>query len=166
MTTVSGKSVRDGSPIRDASAADCARLTRIAREAKAHWEYPATWLAQWEATLTITPDFVHRHVVREAEVSGLPIGFHALVDGTGFWRLEHLWIQPAFHGRGVGRALFLDAVALIRGRRPGIMRIEAEPNAAGFYRRMGAIRVGAVPAPAPGAPDRTLPLFELRVEAE
>jgi len=89
--------------------------------------------------------------------------FHALVQGTGFWQLEHLWIEPAFHGRGVGRALFLDAVALIRRRRPGMMRIEAEPNAAGFYRRMGAVRVGAVPAPAPGAPDRALPLFELRI---
>jgi len=39
----------------------------------------------------------------------------------------------------VTRALFDDAVSVIRARRIGTMRIEAEPNAADFYQPMGEI---------------------------
>jgi hypothetical protein len=42
-----------------------------------------------------------------------------------------------------------------------VFRIESDPYAESFYRSLGAERVGLVPAPMPGAPDRTLPLLVL-----
>jgi hypothetical protein len=62
--------------------------------------------------------------------------------------------------------MFLDAVDRIRAIRPGIMVIEADPHAAGFYARMGGRRNGTVPAPVEGDPGRTLPVFEIDVRKE
>lgn len=148
--------------IRPAVPADAPALTAIARTAKAHWGYPAAWLAAWEPALTITADFVVRNFVWVAEQDGTPVGFLGLIDQGTHWDLDHLWILPEHQGRGVGRRLFDLGMAAVRERRPGTVRIEAEPQALGFYQRCGARQVGAVNAPVLGTP-RELPLLEIAV---
>jgi hypothetical protein len=55
-----------------------------------------------------------------------------------------------------------QALVIAGERRPGSMvRVESDPHAAGFYRRLGAREVGAVSAPMDGDPARVLPVFEL-----
>ena len=46
-------------------------------------------------------------------------------------------------GQGVGRALFIHALARSRALGFKNLEIESDPNAEGFYKRMGARRVGA-----------------------
>ena len=65
----------------------------------------------------------------------------------------------------MGRQLFAHALDQIRASRPGVLVIEADPYAAGFYARMGARPTGTVPAPVDGEPSRTLPVFEIDVSA-
>jgi len=154
-----------GIEIRRAGPEDADRLTGIARRAKAHWGYPAAWLAAWRESLTLTPGFILAHDVYLAATPAETIGFYALLDGGDHWMLDHLWIDPAFHGRGAGRRLFDHAMDRVRSVRPGPLRIEGDPHASGFYRRMGATLIGSVPAPAEGAPGRTLPLFEIRADS-
>jgi GNAT superfamily N-acetyltransferase len=47
------------------------------------------------------------------------------------------WVEPAWIGQGIGARLFRHAVE--RARQLGAKRLEweAEPNAVGFYERMG-----------------------------
>jgi GNAT superfamily N-acetyltransferase len=76
-----------------------------------------------------------------AESQGEPIGWAALIlRGAVAW-LEDLWIEPQWIRRGVGRLLF-EHVAT-RARQLGARRLEweAEPNARGFYERMGGAYV-------------------------
>ena len=72
---------------------------------------------------------------------------------------DRLFVEPDALRRGVGQAL-LDAVADI-ARAEGAARliILSDPNAAAFYERMGAVRIGD--APSDSIPGRTLPLFRL-----
>jgi GNAT superfamily N-acetyltransferase len=144
---------------------DAPRLTALARAAKAHWGYPAAWLEAWRTGLTIAPEYIELHTVLVAEspVRQPPIlGVCALEDHGDHWRIEHLWVEPSAHGAGVGKALVKCVLAIAGRRRPGgIVRVESDPNAAGFYRRLGAREVGSVPAPMDGEPARVLPLFEL-----
>ena len=149
--------------IRRAAPEDAARLTVIARAAKAHWGYPAAWLTTWEPVLTITPDYVGRAIVFVGTRGGAPIGFYALEPREDRWSLEHMWIEPGEHRRGAGRRLFTHALDTIRELRPGVLIIEADPFAAGFYVRMGARQTGTVAAPAEGAPNRLLPVFQIDV---
>lgn len=148
--------------IRPAVASDALGLTVIARAAKRHWGYPEAWLAAWEPVLTITPEYVGRNTVLVADRDGGIVAFVGLVDAGTHWELDHLWVLPEHQGIGLGSRLFEGALEEVRSRRPGVLRIEAEPFAQGFYERCGARQVGTVAAPVLGTP-RELPLLELSV---
>jgi predicted N-acetyltransferase YhbS len=151
--------------IRCAVPAEAARLTDLARAAKACWGYPAAWLAAWAADLAITPEYVGAHRVFAAEIAGELVGVCAVEDLRERWALEHVWVARVQHGRGIGQALVWHALEAARAHRPGVVQVTSDPHAAGFYERLGARRVGAVPAPMVDAPARELPLFEFLVAA-
>ena len=58
--------------LRPAIPDDAERLTALAREAKAHWGYPAAWLEVWRDALTITPDYIETHTVLVASTESEP----------------------------------------------------------------------------------------------
>lgn len=149
--------------IRRAIPTDATRLSELAKRAKAHWNYPAEWLAAWQPQLTIEPRYVIDNHVLVAESSDQLLGMCALEDHGSWWSLEHVWVDPRSMGHGVGKALVRQVLELARNVRPGRVVTEADPNAAGFYRRMGATDIGVVPAAMPGAPDRVLPVLEFLV---
>jgi N-acetylglutamate synthase-like GNAT family acetyltransferase len=78
-----------------------------------------------------------------AEVVGV-----ACVTPTGLQSialLHALFVDPPHWKRGVGRALFGAAAARTKELKAGALMINAEPSAEGFYKRMGAIRIGEAP---------------------
>jgi GNAT superfamily N-acetyltransferase len=129
--------------IRRAAVSESDALSGIALAGKRHWGYPEPWLEAWRGLLTITADYLAAHVVACAEdETGRVVGFYALeLDGRRC-RLEHLWLDPARIGGGLGRRLFEHAAHAAREKGAAEMLIEAEPNAEGFYLHMGAERVG------------------------
>jgi GNAT superfamily N-acetyltransferase len=131
-----------GSEIRRATAEDAEVLTRIAFAAKRYWGYPERWIERWSEGLTITPEFVSNSEVYAALSGGEPFGFYALTGTGRELELEHLWVSPAWIGTGAGRLLFEHAMDTAASRGASSVEIEADPNAEGFYLRMGARRVG------------------------
>ena len=146
--------------IRRATADDADALSDLAHRAKAHWGYPAAWMREWDAQLTIIPGYLEMHDVWVSDENGAIVGMCALEDRKDHWNMEHVWVDPAAHGRGVGRALVMHALEEARRRHAGVVELLSDPYASGFYERLGARRAGEVPAPMPGAKDRTLPRFE------
>ncbi len=134
-------------------------LSSIAFEAKRQWGYPEPWIQKWASTLTITPAFIAEHPTFSAVEGPDVVGFCSLRMGLGEARIDHLWVRPASWGKGVGRALFRHAEAVARAAGAGVLVIESDPNAEGFYLAMGAARVGRVPAPMDGV-ERFLPQME------
>jgi GNAT superfamily N-acetyltransferase len=128
---------------RRAQPQEAALLTRIALAAKQSWGYPDAWMAEWRADLTITPGYIGGSPVWVAELEGGAAGFLGLVRTEGHWFLEHLWVRPEWHGRGLGRALFGEAVRQARAAGATELRIKSDPNAEAFYLRMGAVRTGS-----------------------
>ena len=63
--------------------------------------------------------------------------------------------DPARWKRGIGRVLFGAAVTRAKEIKAGAIMIYAEPSAEGFYKRMGAIRIGE--GPFYFSPETTLP---------
>ena len=130
--------------IRRASPEEAPSLTAIAHRAKQHWGYPEHWIKHWEADLTISEDFIRSNQVYVAERDSQICGFYALcVNGTKA-ELEHMWVAPAYIGTGIGKELFLDAMDRSTAMNVRRIDITADPNAAGFYERMGAQRTGDV----------------------
>jgi GNAT superfamily N-acetyltransferase len=141
---------------------DTEALTRISFAAKRHWGYPESWIERWRETLTITPEFIHHNEVYAAIIEEKVVGFYALAGEARKIELEHLWVLPEFIGTGVGRALFDHAVRRAAALGAEVVNIESDPNAEGFYRRMGARRVGEISYPMDGQ-KRTLPLLAVEV---
>jgi GNAT superfamily N-acetyltransferase len=151
-----------GVEIRRAVPEDAGALSRIAFAAKAHWGYPERWMERWREGLTITPEFVEGNEVHVAVVEREPAGFYALVGEGRRIELEHLWVLPERMGTGLGRALFDHATGRAAVLDAETVGIEADPNAEGFYRRMGATRVGENVYEIDGQ-ERELPLLTLVV---
>jgi GNAT superfamily N-acetyltransferase len=121
---------------------DAAMLTEIAFGAKRHWGYPEHSIQSWRDILTIRPEFIAANVTYAAMENNRVVGFYLLTTESDGLHLDHLWIAPAAMGRGIGRALFKHAIEQARGLGFQAIKIEADPNAEGFYQRMGAKRVG------------------------
>ena len=139
-------------------------LTEIAHAAKRHWGYPETWIAAWRDILTMRPQFIAKNISFCAIEQDRLIGFYVLTTLEDGIHLDHLWILPRAMGRGIGRALFEHAVAEATSAGAPCIKIEADPNAESFYKRMGAVRVGTSISQVEGRP-RELPLLEFSIEA-
>jgi N-acetylglutamate synthase-like GNAT family acetyltransferase len=128
--------------IRRAGPHEAGMLTEIAHAAKRHWGYPEQWIELWRDDLTITPEFIARNEMYVAVIGEEVVGCCAIVLGEARAELEYMWIKPQHMGAGVGRALFLHAKE--RAARVGmrLLELSADPNAEGFYARMGAKRIG------------------------
>ena len=147
--------------IRNASPADAQALTTIALEAKRYWGYPEHWIKHWESELTISPEYIRDNHVYVHEDDGEIRGFYALcVDGNKA-ELDHMWVTPAAIGSGIGKELFLDAMERAAKLNVNAVEISSDPNAAGFYKRMGATQIGEVDAPIDGQPGRKLPRLKI-----
>ena len=146
--------------IRQASAQDAAELSRIAHEAKQHWGYPENWMRRWDADLIITPEFIGNNYVYVAEEGNRVSGFYALTVRDKKAELEHMWVAPDLMGTGVGKQLFLAAMEKAAELKLSAVEISSDPNAEGFYQKMGAYRVGETISEVDGEP-RILPRMRI-----
>jgi GNAT superfamily N-acetyltransferase len=117
------------------------RLKQIAVDAKAFWGYERERVLEWADKGDFSPDRLRELVMFVAEAENHAIGWCSVIpDGETSW-LEDLWIDPDRIGRGIGRLLFEHAAAYAEGLGAFRLEWEAEPNAIGFYERMGATRL-------------------------
>lgn len=125
----------------------------------------------WEAAVRATHGFLDEadiHALRVAirerylpalelscirDEAGRVVGFL----GRSGCRVEMLFVDPSHHGRGLGRRLLEQAIA-----EQGVNELdvnEQNPQALGFYRRMGFEVTGRSPVDGEGRP---FPLLHLR----
>ena len=146
--------------IRQVKSADADRLTQSALSAKRHWDYPERWMESWTPQLTFTPEYFEENESWVAVEGEKPIAFYTLEDKNGIAWLENLWVLPEYIGKGIGKDLFFHAVTLARGRGYKILQLEADPNAMGFYEKMGMKKIGERQSEVDGSP-RILPIMEI-----
>jgi GNAT superfamily N-acetyltransferase len=137
-------------------------LTQIAFTAKRHWGYPERWIQIWSPLLTITPEFLEKHETYVAYIDGQPVGFYAISKENEKANVEHLWVLPGYMGKGIGAELFRYMLSRCKELGVHALEVESDPNAQGFYERMGAIKVGEVVGEVDGQP-RILPLLEVNL---
>ncbi len=130
--------------LRPARPGEAGQLTAVAIESKAHWGYDRAFMARFAEVIALDADYIDRQDVWVIEHDGAVAGFHGLIMRGELAELDHLWLLPDHIGHGLGRLLFEHAAR--RAATLGARRLEwqAEPNAVGFYRRMGGTPVGVV----------------------
>ncbi len=135
-------------------------LTQIAIAAKRHWGYPEHWMELWIPQMTFDASYFEANESWALEADGAPVAFYTLLERSDHAWIENMWVSPVYIGRGVGRQLFDHAVGLARERGYTSLQLEADPNAVGFYEKMGMRKVGEHEYELDGKP-RILPIMEL-----
>ena len=139
-------------------------LSALMLRSKAHWGYDADFMANCVAVLTVSAEkLTDGSYIVAADDEDRLLGVTRIerLDEAGAFELDKLFIDPGAMGLGVGRALFDRSMEMARAA--GAQRIEilSDPDAAPFYERMGAKRIGEAPSDA--IPGRMLPLLEIRL---
>jgi GNAT superfamily N-acetyltransferase len=133
-------------------------LSDLALRSKGHWGYDQAFLDACREELTLSPAEVRAKRTIVAERGGRVVGFYTLAGDPPVGSLDHLFVEPAEIGTGVGRTLWRHAVAAAQSLGFTRIQIEADPGAEAFYLAMGARRRGT--APSGSIPGRELPLLE------
>ncbi|SHO49783.1 GNAT family N-acetyltransferase [Desulfopila aestuarii] len=156
--------------IRRANPAEHELLTIISFRSKSYWSYPDNYFQVWQKELTITADYIEQNEVFVCEMKQTAIAYYSLVQlaqdllysgarlEAGLW-LDHMFVLPEFIGQGVGRLLFRHCKNRLSERGVISLNILADPNALGFYQKMGCEKHGLFPSSIPG---RTTPRLTYR----
>jgi GNAT superfamily N-acetyltransferase len=134
--------------IRGAKPDDQRSLTRLCVRATAQAGYDEAFIDRAMPALTITVPLITGGHVRVAEnEAGKGVGVVTVTPTAllGIALLYGIFVDPPFWKRGVGRVLFEAAITRAKELKAGALMIYAEPSAEGFYKRMGAIRIGQGP---------------------
>jgi GNAT superfamily N-acetyltransferase len=124
--------------IRTGDDAEGARLKEIAVASKGFWGYEPELVLEWADRGDFSPETLRSLAIFVAEIDGRAIGWASVEPKDGVAWLADLWIEPAWIGKGIGARLFRRAADHARAAGAAAMEWEAEPNAIGFYEKMGA----------------------------
>lgn len=141
---------------------DCNALTILTKKSKAYWGYSEELLAQWDAQLTITADYISNNAVYKLVADGSIIGYYSLLKSdTDTIRLDNLFIDPDYIGKGHGKALMHHAISQARVQNYSAITLDADPNAESFYKNFGFNTISQI---ATSMPDRFLPVMQLSLQ--
>ena len=124
--------------IRRASLDEAALLHELTGRSALHWGYEPEFL-DWEPeSIAVTPEFIDRATVYVLDESGQITGYYALTGDLPELHLDKLFVEPRWIGTGRGKRLWQHALSTARDLGATSLLLYADPNAAPFYRAMGA----------------------------
>lgn len=145
--------------LRDARIDELEVLSELCLRSKAVWGYDDAFIEACREELSLGPSDLDETLVQVAESeTGAVAVVQVSVEGDEAM-LDKLFVDPACLRSGAGRKLIDWASDAARKAGADHMVIEADPQAADFYRRMGAEDAGEAPSAA--IPGRMLPRLVL-----
>lgn len=75
-------------------------------------------------------------------------------------KLNFLFIEPKYIGKGYGKILMLDLISRIKSNKFESITLDADPNAGRFYKNFGFNVIGKLET---SIKDRYLPIMELEI---
>jgi ribosomal protein S18 acetylase RimI-like enzyme len=151
--------------VRLAKPDECNALTALAMRAKASWGYSDDFMAACQLELTMTQAKIAAWTVWVAQSDQTICGMIALhlQPGSDKAEIEEFFVDPNFHGRGIGRTLMSKLLEACFSCGVKAVGLDADPNAEGVYSRFGFTTIGR--SPSRSIPGRTLPRMELRLDS-
>src|SRR3954451_21552836 len=132
--------------IRAPDVAELPALSELCLRSKAIWGYDADFMAACRAELTLHPHELSSSRIAVAEQAGTIAGVVQVKITGPEADLLKLFIEPSALRGGIGKVLFAWAADVARGMGATRLTIEADPDAAPFYRRLGARDAGLAPS--------------------
>jgi GNAT superfamily N-acetyltransferase len=128
--------------IRRARPEEAETLTAMALWSKASWGYDDAFMALCRDELTVGIAAIHAGDVWVAVDGGMIVGLLEVAQEPEGVEVEKLFVSPDHQKEGVGAALWRRAERSALAAGLNTILTDADPNAVGFYRRMGMHIVG------------------------
>ncbi len=141
--------------LRPARADELQVLSALCLRSKAVWGYDRAFLDACKDELELYEDALESSHVVVAEANGEIVGVAQIEIQNYEAELLKMFVEPMSIGNGVGRAILDWACETASAHGAKRLIIESDPNAAEFYRHMGARDIGF--APSGSIPGRMLP---------
>lgn len=146
--------------IRPAEPHEADILADLQNRSSTHWGYPPDFF-DWAPEAHVIPeDYVRDNAVCLLEEDGRIVGFYGFTMEGVELLLDKLFVDIDRIGTGCGKALWRHAVETARSLGHDSFVIGSDPNAAPFYRAMGAKWYAEKPT---ASPDWTVQMFRYRI---
>jgi GNAT superfamily N-acetyltransferase len=143
--------------LRPADPSEAALLTDLCLRSKATWGYDAGFMAKCRAELTLTAEAIREASIVVAVRDGAMVGIAQIAVHGGTAEIDKLFVDPT--ALRAGRVLYDWCIEAARKAGAKAITIDADPEAAPFYRHMGAVDDGVT---ASGSiPGRVLPRLKV-----
>lgn len=157
------ESTRTPITCRLAKPGDTVPLSQLAFASKAYWGYDDQFMDACREELTVSWERMAQGLFVVAETQTKILGFYGLDrDDDETYDLAFFFVSPEAIGTGLGKRLFQDMMQRATACQVKQILIEADPNAAAFYERMGSTKIGDVPSESISG--RTLPHYRVTLK--
>jgi len=136
-------------------------INQLIESSKRHWGYNDKVMNLWLPDLLITTDnfsSLEIWVMKNKKVMGGVFSLSLMSEYI--YELEDFWISPSEMGKGFGQKMFQFIINHLQNIKAKKLVIISDPNAEGFYKKMGASRVKLMESK---PKDRMLPILELKI---
>lgn len=124
------------------------QLTQLCKDASVPYGYDDETILRFEPALAVNLALIASGLTFVAEDDqSEPLGVMAVrpVGLGGLILLDRIFVDPVAQRQGIGRKLFAVAVEKSAAMGGSVNLIYAHPQAAGFYQRVGCVRIGETP---------------------
>lgn len=144
---------------------DLDNINHIMCASKAYWGYDESFIDEFMDRFCVTEKCIREYniycVYIDAEMRAF-YGFKKNDENQD--ELDLFFLEPVFIGKGVGRRLWQLCIATAKELKIQRFIIQADPNAEGFYLKMGCVNIGKKPSPM--GLGREVPILEYELEVE
>jgi GNAT superfamily N-acetyltransferase len=133
-------------------------LSRLAYDSKASWGYDEAFMEACRAELTISAADLEEHHAFVVARGDVLLGFYMLKMEGACAEVWDFFMAGEAMGSGLGGRLWRHLETTARRCGAASIGVDSDPNAEGFYRKMGLRRCGE--APSLSVPGRMLPRLE------
>lgn len=144
---------------------DLTDINELILSAKRSWNYPEHLIELWKPDMFISSDTLDEQEfwIARNETEELVYVYSISQQTKAVYELNDCWVAPQFKGQGYGKDLFTHLLQTLSCKNAETLVIVSDPNAEGFYKRMGASKVGEHTSKPEG---RMLPVLELQLKAD
>lgn len=147
---------------RRAEASEAGAIRDLIVRSMGHWEHAPAYLQAARELMSLSAEDLQRDEAWVAMVRGSAVGFYRLSRAGDDAEIEEFHLEPAWIGRGIGRAMFEHAVPQGRSLGARCLTWTTETNALGFYLHMGGEVTGMEPSGIEGQEPMTCMRLDLR----
>lgn len=130
--------------IRKALLSEANKLSELALHSKATWNYSEEFILACKEDLTITEEYINNNFVYVLENDNTKIGFFSFLRNDK--ALDFLYTHPRYKGKGYGKIMWKFVIEQANELGIKSFTIDSDPNAKGFYLKMGAKLIGETPS--------------------